>query len=238
MYNKLIIITLILVFLIVGLSVIKDINNFITSDKNKFVGTWENEVGRKITFTSNGISIDERGNTGSWKLEDNKFCLSSNSQIICLNYSFLNNGDKLNLSHFGGNETESLNKVGDIKITESLYKSVAVSNLTINTQIFDKNTMELESEIIGIYRYYLANKDVRYHATGIFTNIGLKTIDLIEYKVNFYGDGNLLYDNKYFTNQSLYIDESCSIDGYMDDSEDFFRYVDNYEVIITNIIFK
>jgi len=102
MKKQLVIIGVTLILLIVGLSGCNEEKNTINTEKNKFIGTWQNTTlgyTTTITLFSNGTSKVNTGNA-TWGLKDGKLVitLALTGQPTEYPYTFSNNDRTLTLT--------------------------------------------------------------------------------------------------------------------------------------------
>ena len=102
MKKQLIIIGITLLLLAVGLSGCNEDGNTVNTEKNKFVGTWQNTTlgfTTTITLFSNGTCKVMTGN-GTWDLKDGKLVITLrvNDKSTTYTYAFFNNDRTLSLT--------------------------------------------------------------------------------------------------------------------------------------------
>lgn len=105
MKKHLIVIGIVIILLVVGLSGCNDFSSQ-TSEEDRFVGTWEGEKSRTITFFSDGewIGIGEwlGGLNGNYEIKDGKlvmdYIIEETKYSLIYDYSFSNNDITLTLT--------------------------------------------------------------------------------------------------------------------------------------------
>ncbi|GAH17355.1 unnamed protein product [marine sediment metagenome] len=99
MKKKLLIVGIVAILLIcVGLSGCNEQSSE-SSEENKFLGTWINDVGEITIFHENGTTTSILGDlqgTGTWKLENDSLIITF-GLILTFDYSFSNNDETLTL---------------------------------------------------------------------------------------------------------------------------------------------
>jgi hypothetical protein len=98
MKKQLVIIGIVAILVSVGLSGCNQTSNSLTSDKDKFVGTWTINANNKegtFVFYSNGTIITSSGSSATWEIKDALLVITGGTDTTpsTLSYKF-SNGDK------------------------------------------------------------------------------------------------------------------------------------------------
>lgn len=122
MRNQFVTIGIIVILVCVGLSGCNQISNTLNPEKNKFVGTWNYQYGKKfncsVTFISDGTYSNSRqycfGDSGSWNITDSKlvvnYLLNGEPAYSIYSYSFYNNSNNVTLTDVNSNMTLNMTK--------------------------------------------------------------------------------------------------------------------------------
>ena len=94
MKKQLIIIGVVAILVTVGLSGCNQESNPLTSDKDKFVGTWEGEEKNIVVYYSNG-TLTTNGGMAIWEIKDGLLVIESGNISISLSYKFSNDDKTL-----------------------------------------------------------------------------------------------------------------------------------------------
>jgi len=115
MKKQLVIIGIVAILVTVGLSGCSQTRNSLTSDKDKFVGTWTVKVNDKegtFVFYSNGTLITSSGSSATWEIKDGRLVITGGSGTTpsTLSYTFSNGDKTLTLTNSNSGTTAILTK--------------------------------------------------------------------------------------------------------------------------------
>ena len=91
-----------LIVIIVLITTIFFVLDFIPSEEDKFIGTWKSEDGNLVyTFYDNGTGLFEfiDSRYGTWKVEDGKLITKIDISTYKNNYAFLDDGKVLRIDN-------------------------------------------------------------------------------------------------------------------------------------------
>jgi ABC-type Fe3+-hydroxamate transport system substrate-binding protein len=115
MKKQILIVGIIVLLIAVGLSGCNQTSNSLTSDKDKFVGTWNVKVNDKegtFVFYSNGTLITSSGSRATWEIKDGLLVITGGSGTTpsTLSYKFSNGNKTVVLINSASGTTAILTK--------------------------------------------------------------------------------------------------------------------------------